>query len=129
MTVKAPAPVALLTTGPAVNVSGPGNAIAGAVVVLLVTVTKPDFVDVLAVAVVKAGAGPVNAGLPPVTVNGLVLLVPPGVVTPKFRTPSGARREMFKVAVTVVAFTTVRLVTGMNPATPVIAKAPLRLVP
>ena len=73
--------------------------------------------------------GPVNAAVPPVTVNGRVLLVPPGVVRPRFLIPSGAARVILRVAVTVVEETTVRFVTGINAPTPVTAKAPVRLVP
>jgi len=125
VTVKAPVPLALFTTGAAVSVIGP----AVAPVAEFLRVTVPDFVVPLAGVLVKAGAGPVNAGVPPVTVKGSVLLVPPGVVMPRFLTPSGAPLEMFKVAVTWVAETTVRLVTGISPPIPVMAKAPVRLVP
>ena len=125
VTVKAPVPVTLFTTGAAVSVSGP----AFAPVAEFLRVTVPDFVVPLAGVLVKAGAGPVNAGVPPVTVKGKVLLVPPGVVMPRFLTPSGAVLEIFKVAVTWVAETTVRLVTGISPPIPVMAKAPVRLVP
>ena len=48
---------------------------------------------------------------------------------PRFLIPRGASREIFKVAVTVVGETTVRLVTGISRPTPVTAKAPVRLVP
>ena len=125
VTVKAPVPVTLLTAGAAVNVSGP----AFAPVAEFRSVTVPVFVLPLAGVLVKAGVGPVHAGVPPVTVNGMVLLVPPGVVRPKFLIPSGAAREMFRVAVTVVEFTTVRLVTGIAAPIPVTAKVPVRLVP
>lgn len=125
VTVKAPVPVARLTTGAAVSVSGPAFAPAAE----FLRVTVPVFVVPLAGVLVKAGVGPVNAGVPAVTVNGLVLLVPPGVVMPRFLTPSGARPEMFKVAVTVVGDTTVRFVTGIRAPIPVTANAPDRLVP
>ena len=125
VTVKAPVPVTLFTTGAAVSAIGP----AFAPVAEFLRVTVPVFVVPLAGVVVKAGVGPVNAGVPPVTVKGKVLLVPPGVVMPRFLTPSGAVLEMFKVAVTWVAETTVRLVTGISPPIPVMAKAPVRLVP
>jgi hypothetical protein len=115
-----------LTTGAAVSVSGP----AFAPVAEFLRVTVPVFVVPLAVpAGFKAGAGPVNATVPPVIVNGRVLLVPPGVVMPRFLIPSGASLEMFRVAVTCVGETTVRLVTGIRAPTPVTAKAPVRLVP
>src|SRR5580692_10325060 len=123
VTVKAPVPVTRLTTGAAVSVSAP----AFAPVAEFLRVTVPDFVFLLAGVVVKAGAGPVNAAVPPVTVNGIVLLVPPGVVMPRFLIPSGARAEMFRVALTVVGETTVMLVTGISAPTPVTAKAPVRL--
>jgi hypothetical protein len=125
VTVKAPVPVTLLTTGAAVSVIGP----AVAPVAEFLRVTVPDFVLPLAGVVVKAGVGPVNAAVPPITMNGRVLLVPPGVVKPRFLTPSGASLEIFKVAVTVVGETTVRFVTGISPAIPVMAKVPVRLVP
>jgi hypothetical protein len=125
VTVKVPAPVALLTTGAAVSVSGP----AFAPVAEFLNVTVPVFVVPLAGVVVKAGVGPVNAAVPPVTVNGRVLLVPPGVVRPRFLIPSGAAPEMFRVAVTVVGLTTVRFVTGIAGPMPVTAKVPVRLVP
>jgi hypothetical protein len=73
--VKAPVPVALLTTGAAVSVIGP----AFAPVAEFLSVTVPVFVLPFAGVVVKAGVGPVKAGVPPVTVNGMVLLVPPGL--------------------------------------------------
>jgi hypothetical protein len=125
VTVKAPVPLTLFTVGAAVSLSGP----AFAPVAELLTVTVPVFVVPLAGVVVSAGAGPTNAGVPPVTVNGRVLLVPPEVVMPRFLIPSGAKREIFKVAVTVVGETTVRLVTGISGPTPVTATAPVRLVP
>ena len=125
VTVKAPVPVTLFTTGAVVSVSGP----AFAPVAEFLRVTVPDFVVPLAGVLVKAGAGPVNAGVPPVTVKGKVLLVPPGVVMPRFLTPSGAVLEIFKVAVTWVAETTVRLVTGISAPIPVTANVPVRFVP
>src|SRR5947207_2410349 len=125
VTVKAPAPLALLTTGVAFRVSGP----AFAPVAEFLRVTVPVLVFRLAGVLVKAGVGPVNAGVPPVTVKGLVLLVPPGVVIPRFLTPRGANPEMFSVAVAVVGETTVRFVTGIRGPSPVTAKAPVRLVP
>lgn len=106
--MKAPVPDTLFTTGAAVSVIGP----AFAPVAVLRSVTVPVFVVPLAGVVVKAGVGPVKAGVPPVTVNGSGLLVPPGVVSPRFLIPSGAARVMFRVAVTCVELTTVRLVTG-----------------
>src|SRR5215469_10462747 len=125
VTVNAPVPATLFTAGAAVSVIGP----AFAPVALFLSVTVPVFVVPLAGVVVKAGAGPVKAGVPPVTVNGSVLLVPPGVVRPRFLTPSGAALEIFRVAVTVVGETTVRFVTGINAPIPVTAKVPVRLVP
>jgi len=123
--VNAPVPVTLLTAGAAVSVSGP----AFAPVAEFLRVTVPVFVVPLAGVVVKAGAGPVNAGVPPVTVKGRVLLVPPGVVRPRFLIPSGAAREMFRVACTDVGEITVRLVTGISAPIPVTANVPVRLVP
>jgi len=125
VTVKAPVPVTLLTAGAAVSVIGP----AVAPVAEFLRVTVPVFVVPLAGVVVKAGVGPVNAGVPPVTVNGSELLVPPGVVRVRFLIPSGAALEIFRVAVTEVAETTVRLVTGINAPMPPTAKVPVRFVP
>ena len=125
VTVKAPVPVTRLTAGAAVSASGP----AFAPVAELRSVTVPLFVVPLAGVVVKAGVGPVNAAVPPVTLNGLELLAPPGVVRVRFLIPSGASREIFKVAVTVVGLTTVRFVTGINAPIPPTAKVPVRLVP
>src|SRR5215470_11570714 len=73
VTVKSPVPVTLLTTGAAVSVIGP----AFAPVAEFRSVTVPLFVVALAGVLVKAGVGPLHAGVPPVTVNGRVLLVPP----------------------------------------------------
>ena len=125
VTVNAPVPVTLLTTGAAVSVIGP----AFAPVAEFLRVTVPVFVVPLAGVVVMAGVGPVNAGVPPVTVNGSVLLVPPGVVRPRFLIPSGAAREMLRVACTDVGEITVRLVTGISAPIPVTANVPVRLVP
>src|SRR5215472_14865768 len=88
--VNVPVPETLLTGGAAVSFSGP----ALAPVAELVIVTVPVFAVRLAGVVVKAGAGPANAAVPPVTVNGSVLLVPPGVVIPRFLISSGASREI-----------------------------------
>ena len=125
VTVNAPVPVTRFTTGAAVSLSGPAFAPAA----VLVRVTVPFFAVALAGVVVKAGVGPVNAAVAPVTVNGSVLLVPPGVVRPRFLIPSGAAAEMFRVAVTVVGETTTRFVTGISAPIPVTAKVPVRLVP
>ena len=113
------------TMGAAVSVSGP----ALAPVAELLTVTVPVFAVPFAGVDVSAGVGPANAAVPPVTVNASELLVPPGVVMDRFLFPSGARREMFKVALTVVFEITVRLVTGISAPIPLIAKAPFRFVP
>jgi hypothetical protein len=80
---------------------------------------KPEFGAIE----IRVGAG----GL--VTVNVTVLLVPPGVTTATFLAVSAAPAVMVKVAVTVVLFTTTRLLTVTPAPDTLMAEAPVRLVP
>jgi len=63
------------------------------------------------------------------TVKVTELLVPPGVVTVTFRAVAPAVGAMTKVAVIVLSFTTVRLLTVTPAPETVMAVAPVRLVP
>jgi cobalamin synthase len=72
---------------------------------------------------VRVGAG----GL--ITVNVTVLLAPAAVVTLTFRVVRPAVGLMLNVAVTMVALTTVRLLTVIPPPDTLMAVAPVRFVP
>ena len=97
--VPFPVPDTVAIVGLAVNVNG---AVAPAA---LLTVIVP--VLVLVPPVLSAGVDPLKATVAPVTVNGTVLLVPFGVVTLRFLTPSEALAAIVRVAVAdvPVAFT------------------------
>lgn len=102
-----PAPPTFVTVGAPPKANGPDA------IVELVTVTMPVFVVVLAVVVVNAGAGPVNASGPAVTTNceaAVQALVPTGVVMVTQWFPSAELAGTANVAVAVVAFTTTTLV-------------------
>jgi hypothetical protein len=92
-----------VTVGAAVNVNAP----AVAPVAEFVTVTVPVSVTALAGVGLSAGTGALIANVAPVTVNGTLVVVPPGVVTVMFRAPSAAPDVTLNVAVIVIAFTTV----------------------
>ena len=71
----------------------------------------------------------VKDSVPALTVKFTVLLVPPGVVTLTVLVETLAFPEIVKVAVTVVEFTTVTLLTAMSDPETVTAEVPVRLVP
>ncbi len=119
-----PALPTFVIVGAAVRVSGP----AVAPVAVLVTVMVPFLV--LVPPVFKAGVGPVNVAVAPNTVKGSELLAEAAaVVTVTFLAESPAFLAIVKVAVTVVSFTTVILLTVTLPPGTVIAVAPVRWLP
>jgi hypothetical protein len=118
-----PVPPTLLTAGLAVRVRG------AVAVAAFVTVIVPVSVAVLAGVVASAGAGAEMATVAPVTVNGIVFVVPIGVVRPMFRIPSAVPGEITRFAVTVLELTTVRVLKETPPPRPVTADAPVRLAP
>lgn len=75
--------------------------------------------------------GLMDANVAPCTVNGIVLVVPIGVVRPMFLIETVAVVEIARLAVTVVELTTVRLPVTREtpPPRPVTAVVPVRLVP
>lgn len=121
-----PVPVALVIVGAAVRVSGPEAAAA------LLTVRVPFFVVRSAAPVVRAGVGPANETVAPVTVNvtGIAVVpaaVPIGVVTVTFLVVSPAPRAIAQDAFTVVAVVTIPVHVMLPPM--FTAVAPARPVP
>lgn len=124
--VPVPALGSFVNVGAEVSVSGP----AFAPVAVLVTVIVAFFVVVLAGVVVITGLGAVIETVAPTTLNATVLLVPPGVVTAMFLTPSVAAFAIFRRAVTLVEVEVRLPVTRVTPpVSPVRAVAPARLLP
>lgn len=108
MTEKVPpAPPTFVIVGAPPKANGPDA------IVELVIVTKPVFVVVLAVVVVNAGAGPLNASGPAVTTKfelAVQALVATGVVMVTQWFPSAEFAGTMNVAVAVVELTTTTLV-------------------
>jgi hypothetical protein len=120
-----PAVPTFAIVGAAVSVSGP----AFAPVAVLVNVITPFFV-VRVPGVVVMDAGPLIPTVAPTTLNGSVLLVPPGVVTPMLITPSVAAFVMLRRAVTLVAVEVRLPATKLTPPpSPVSPVAPDRFEP
>lgn len=111
-------PVPVMVTGPAV-----------APVEVLVTVMVAVSVPVLAVVGASVGEGALKLIAPCVSTHATTLLVPAGVVTVTFLEPRPAAVVTEKVALMVVAFTTVKVVTVTPVPATFTAVAPVKLVP
>lgn len=117
--VPAPGPEVIIEKEAPTGADAP--VIAGAAVMVsepvaeagLVTVTKPDFVLVLATAVVNAGVGPAKVIVAAVAVKAMVAVAPPAVVRVMFLLPAVVPNFRVKVAVTVESFTATKFVTVM----------------
>jgi hypothetical protein len=107
-----------------------GAALKVSCVPLAVTVIVPVLVVVLAGVVVSTGAGAETVA--PITVKGIVLVAPMGVVRPRLWIPSVAVAEIARLAVTWVPVElTARLpaTSVIPPPRPLIAVVPVRLAP
>src|SRR4051794_40884328 len=111
--------------GAVVRLTGPAPVPAA----VLLTVMVPVLVAVLGVVVVSAGVGPANATVPSMVVKPTAWVVPIGVTTVPFLVPCVAVGATARVALMVVAFTTVNVLTVTPVPATVTAVAPVNPFP